>query len=286
MKNDGKNYEEFVQKLQQALIDSEEYLKQKNIKIEKNKKLKDNRGRDREFDLYWEYELAGVTYKTIIECKDYNSKISIEKIDALVGKIQDFQDLKPIFATKVGYQIGAEEKAKDYKIELLIVREQNNSDWEDSDGNPLIKSISMNLHILHPARIIEFKPVADRKWIEENTNLDISKPINFSGMTNEIIIEDKIKNERYSLADLEHKLRELSDGIGELTYTQELEDAYINYPDFSLKLRGYIVKYHLSPPSKMTSEIDFSKELIGVIEYLNRNNTVAIFKDKIVRDWK
>lgn len=286
MKNDGKTYEEFVQKLQQALIDSEEYLKQKNIKIEKNKKLQDNRGRDREFDLYWEYELAEVKYKTVIECKDYNSKISIEKIDALVGKIQDFPDLKPIFATKVGYQKGAEEKAKDYKIELLIVREQNDNDWEDKDGTPLIKSILINTHILHPAKIIEFKPMIDKNFIEDNTNFDISKPITFSGMTNEIIIEDKIKNERYSLADLEYKLRELSDGIGELTYTQEFENAYINYLDYFLKLRGYIVKYYLSPPSKITSEIDFSKELIGVVEYLNKNATVAIFKDKIVKNWK
>lgn len=286
MKNDGKSYEEFVQKLQQALIDSEEYLKQKNIKIEKNKKLKDNRGRDREFDLYWEYELAEVKYKTVIECKDYNSKISIEKIDALVGKIQDFPDLKPIFATKVGYQKGAEEKAKDYKIELLIVREQNDNDWEDKDGTPLIKSILINAHILHPVKIIEFKPIINKSWIENNTNFDISKPMTFSGMTNEIIIEDKIKNEKYSLYDLEHKLGELSDDTGELSHTQEFEDAYISYNNFSLKLQGYSVKYYQSSALKITNEIDFSKELIGVIEYLNKNTTVAIFKDKIVKDWK
>ncbi len=286
MKNNGKNYEEFVQKLQQAIIDSEEYLKQKNIKIEKNKKLQDNRGRDREFDLYWEYELAEVKYKTVIECKDYNSKISIEKIDALVGKIQDFPDLKPIFATKVGYQKGAEEKAKDYKIELLIVREQNDNDWEDKDGTPLIKSILINTHILHSTKIIEFKPMFDKNWIEDNTNFDISKPITFSGMTNEIIIEDKIKNEKYSLYDLEYKLGELSDDTGELSHTQEFEDAYISYNNFSLKLRAYSVKYYQSSALKTTNKIDFSKELIGVIEYLNKNTTVAIFKDKIVKDWK
>lgn len=286
MKNDGKDYEKFVQQLQQALIDSEEYLKQKNISIERNKKIKDSRNRDREFDLYWEYELAGVTYKTIIECKDYNSKISIEKIDALVGKIQDFPDIKPIFATKVGYQAGAEEKAKDYKIELLVVREQNDNDWKDKDGNSLIKQISMNIHILHPARIIEFQPVVDKEWIEENTNLDISKPINFSGMKNEIIIEDKVKNKKYSLHDLEHKLRELSNDIGELKHTQEFEDAYIYYPEYSLKLRGYIVKYYLSPPTELVNEIDFSKELMGVIEYLDRNSTVAVFKDRIIKDWR
>ena len=68
MANNGRDYETFVQKIQQALINSEEYLHQKNISIERNVKITDNCGIDREFDLYWEYELAGVTYKTVIEC--------------------------------------------------------------------------------------------------------------------------------------------------------------------------------------------------------------------------
>lgn len=96
--SDGKNYEIFVQRLQQALLDSELLTTQKNIKIERHKKIIDNCGINREFDLYWEYELTGVTYKTIIECKDYIRPVSVEKIDALIGKIRDIPDLKPVFA--------------------------------------------------------------------------------------------------------------------------------------------------------------------------------------------
>ena len=40
----GRDYEIFVQNLQQALLDSEEFLKQKNIRIERNKKIADNFG--------------------------------------------------------------------------------------------------------------------------------------------------------------------------------------------------------------------------------------------------
>jgi hypothetical protein len=67
----GKNYEIFVQNLYQALLDSEIQGLQKNIKIERNKMILDKNGINREFDLYWEYEFAGITYKTVIECKDY-----------------------------------------------------------------------------------------------------------------------------------------------------------------------------------------------------------------------
>ena len=59
--SDGTEYEIFVQRLQQALLDSEQLMTQKNIVVARNKKLIDRAGNVREFDLYWEYELAGVT---------------------------------------------------------------------------------------------------------------------------------------------------------------------------------------------------------------------------------
>ena len=78
MANNGRLYENFVAELQQALIDSQMFMKTKSIKIEKNKSITDRCGISREFDLYWEYEFAGVIYKNVIECKDYESKISID----------------------------------------------------------------------------------------------------------------------------------------------------------------------------------------------------------------
>ncbi|WP_279498910.1 hypothetical protein [Aeromonas veronii] len=75
----GKQYEEFVGRLQQAILNSEEYLKIKNITIEKNRIITDNNGIDREFDLYWEYDLGGIKYKSVIECKDYNQKNQYRK---------------------------------------------------------------------------------------------------------------------------------------------------------------------------------------------------------------
>lgn len=40
--SDGKDYEQFVKSLQQALLDSEKFSEQKNIEIEINKKILDN----------------------------------------------------------------------------------------------------------------------------------------------------------------------------------------------------------------------------------------------------
>ena len=283
----GTDYERFVLTIQQAILNSEEFSKQKNIKIELNKKIVDNTGTEREFDLYWEYQLAGITYKTIIECKDYNSRISVEKIDALIGKIKDLPDIKPVFATKTGYQSGAETKAKHNKIDLLIVREQIEDDWKDKNGNLFIKKILIRLIALPAPEIINFQTFVDEDWIIKNTNIDTTKPIKMQGMNNEIFIYDENKNEQYSLQELSKKTSEEDEEITKDTFRhiEIFENAYIDYNNVKLKLKKFLFDYIRQNPIESNIEIDITKELIGVIEYINQNKKTAVFKDRIIKDW-
>lgn len=284
MANTGKEYEGFVAKLQQALLNAETITTQKNIQVEVDKKITDNCGIERQFDIYWEYELGGITYKTVIECKDYNSNVSVEKIDALIGKIRDIPDLKAVFATKKGYQSGAKTKAEKNKIDLLIVREQNDSDWEDEDGTPLIKKICINMHVCMPAHIHKFDPLIDGEWVKENTSIDTSKPISLSALNNEIFIEDIDSNETYSLHELASKLAPLDGkGYGVFEKTERFSNAYIYHKDLKLKLSGYKIEYSISKPINEPIEIDFSKELIGVVEYLQKGTKKSIFRDGIIK---
>lgn len=285
--SDGKNYEIFVQKLQQALLSSEPLTKQKNIEIEHQKKIIDNSGIEREFDLYWEYELAGITYKTVIECKDYATKISIDRIDALVGKIRDIPDLKPVFATKTGYQKGAKIKAQKNKIDLLIVREQRDDDWEDEEGNPLMREVNIKLYFESGVMITKFSPYIDRDWALKNTEINLGDSLHISGMNNEIFIEDLKKKETYSLYDLAYRINSVSgDKYGELHYKESFEDAYFKNKDLRLKMKSYEVTYIRSEPLITPINIDFSKELLGVIEYLGKGLSTAIFTDKIINKMK
>lgn len=285
--SNGKDYEQFVKTLQQALLYSELIGSSKNIEIESNKKITDNNGIEREFDLYWEYELAGVTYKTVIECKDYASRVTIEKIDALIGKIRDIPDLKPVFATKTGYQSGAETKARANKIDLLIVREQSADDWQDKDGTPYIREISIRAGIHMPAEITEFCPLLDGKWFEENTELDPESVTMTSGLNNEIFIEDLKRGESYSLYELAQRLPNIAKNqYGELTHSESFDDAYLLNNGTRLKLVSYKVNYINFEPTEETWTIDFSKELIGVIEYLHKGTKTAVFSDKVIPNWR
>ena len=258
--------------------------KHQNIEIQRNKKILDSNGIKREFDLYWEYELAGITYKTIIECKDYNSTISVEKIDSLIGKIRDIPDLKPVFATKKGYQSGAREKAENNKVDLLIVREQNDSDWYDVDGTPFIKEIHINMVFRIPATITDFQPLIDADWAEENIGKYFESGLSISGMNNEIFVEITDSGEKYSIHQLASDLAPLKkDEYGAFKKEVRCNEGWINGPSFKYKIKGYNISYTLSKPFESPMIIDFSKELVGVIEYLQKGTKKSIFKDGVVK---
>lgn len=283
--NDGKNYERFVALLQQALLDAENITKQKNIEIQLNKKIIDACGNEREFDLYWEYELAGITYKTVIECKDYDSKISVDKIDALIGKVRDIPDLKAVFASKKGYQSGAKSKAEHNRIDLLVVREQNDSDWQDVDGTPYIKTIHISMAFETLATITKFEPFLDPKWAEENLDKNLKSPILMGGLNNEIFIVNETNGDKYSLLDLQGMLAPMNNKeYGTFTKEERFDNAWIQGPNFKYKIRGYHITYTLSKPYEVPMVIDFSKELIGVIEYLQKGTKKSIFKKGIINE--
>jgi len=279
MHKTGKEYENFVAKLQQAILDSEKYSEQKNIVVERNKIIRDKNGLDREFDLYWEYELGGFIYKTVIECKDYNSKIKLEKIDAFVGKTQDIPKLKLAFATKKGYQSGADEKAKQYDIDLLIVREQNDTDWVDEYGNHLMKIIDITINSYGPAIITKFETFLDGKWVKENRP-DITNPFHRPCLSNETYIDDISNKEKYSIYDFSYKLLKLEEyKPGNYERTKEFSDAYIIYGEDTYKLKAIKIFYCIQEPMISGINIDFSKELIGVIEYINRGIKKKIYEN-------
>ncbi|PCE65138.1 restriction endonuclease [Salinivibrio sp. YCSC6] len=285
MSNNGRDYEEFVASLQQALFESEKWTELHNITIERNKKITDNCGIDREFDLYWEYELAGITYKTIIECKDYASKVTIEKIDALLGKLRDIPDIKPIFATKTGYQSGAKTKAERNKVELLIVREENDTDWNAEDGTPLIKYVNVNIHIMSEATIAFFRPYIDAEWAKANTNIDLDK-LKIEVRSDLAFVEDIDRSDKYTLKELQERFtKENEDDFGEHHVTYKYKDAYLCFDGIKLKIMAIELKYVIPKPIISPVRIDFSKELVGVVEYLGRKSKTMIFKDHVVKNW-
>ncbi|MEB3753834.1 restriction endonuclease [Acinetobacter sp. MD2(2019)] len=270
-KNTGKPYEHFVQSLYQAILTSEVtgLGGQKNIIVETNKLLTGSNGVQREFDIYWEFTKGAITYRNVIECKDYNSKIKLEKIDALDSKLRDFPNLIGIFATTKGYQSGAEKKAKDRGIELLIVREQNEDDWVDNKGTPLLREIIISMNAILPAKIsnLEFQ-------LPPNTTLPRDNARN-----DQILINNLETGESYTVFDLQLKLLKDHNGLKGEFEKEFLFKGKVNLPDSEFVILGFKVNYTIYKMAVSEINIDFSKKLKGVIEFLNQGKKAKIYDE-------
>ncbi|SUA35980.1 Uncharacterised protein [Neisseria zoodegmatis] len=265
----GKKYENFVAEIQKALFELDSNNQINNIEIELNKKIIDRNGIEREFDIYWEFEYGGYKYKTVIEYKDYSSPISIEKIDALIGKTNDISDLKLIFATKTGYQSGAAKKAERHNIKLLIVKEFDEIDWSASDG---IREIILSITAITTPTIVEFTSLVDANWIEEqrlseewvNEELQL---ISFS-LNNEIFINDVVLNLRYSLYELQSQLLKKYPDIkyGKGYYSEKLDNAFLENQDgtHKIKILGYELIYEYHEP--ITTKSSIRENILGLVE--------------------
>lgn len=227
MKNTGKEYENFVGDVQQILLNMDGY---ETIKVEQNKILYDRSGNPRQFDVYWEFKVGGHLYKNVIECKDYKSPISIEKIDAFTSKISDIPGLKGIFATKSSYQKGAKKKAEFNNISILTIRKPENNDWTLDDGTHLVREIIINSICHIPCRILEFTPKCSETPNDE---------IEFNALEDEIFIIDG--NHRTSLYEIKNKLpRGLNKDIEEYI---TLDNGLIEIKGKTFKADGYFIKY-------------------------------------------
>ncbi|MER3281213.1 restriction endonuclease [Salmonella enterica] len=289
MANTGKEYEELVRDIQRSLINAENIPSLKNINIEKNKKIKDRSGIDREFDIYWEFEIGGHTYRSVIECKDYSSPVSIEKIDAFIGKTNDIPGLKLIYATRTGYQSGAKIKAEQHNIQLLVIREQQEQDWTDEDGNPYLKTIHFKITAKIPPEIVGFGVFVNKEWFDSQTiHTEDTLPNLFkTTLPDAIFICNISKNERYSIYDLSSLLLKKANDMsyGENIYIENIDDGYIENSDASIKVKinGYNCKYIYRKPIEDTSTIDFSEQIKAIVEDFITGQKKWVLKNGIVK---
>jgi len=186
---------------------------------------------------------------------------------------------------KKGIKLGQKNKAEQNKIDLLIIREQNDSDWQDADGTPYVKTIHVDMHLNMPAVITRFEPVIDAEWIKLNTKIDVPKQLRLHGLDNELFIDDLDRNEKYSLYDLASQLSPIGhQEFGQFLKEEDFKNAFLYHRDLKLKINAYKIEYSISKPLIESMEIDFSKELIGVVEYLQKGTKKSIFRDGIIKD--
>lgn len=185
-------YEILTQSIYAAILRQEGI---NNITVEHNFPIKGRSGVDHQIDVYWEFKQAGVTHKVLIECKNYESAITLEKVRNFFAVLHDIGNSIGIMVTKTGYQSGTQKFAKFYGIGLKLLRKPIEKDWEGR-----LKNIQINLIIKvaesseeHPIKLLlQIKATSDKQ--KERLEQYNSQGILSINATPEMVFYDKDGN--------------------------------------------------------------------------------------------
>ncbi|MBN9436952.1 restriction endonuclease [Bosea sp. (in: a-proteobacteria)] len=217
----GTEYEQFTQAVYQALVDADGV---ENIEVKHNIKLLGKSGCEHQIDVYWEFKIAGQTYRTAIECKAFNKNVSIGRVRDFYGVVLDVPGLNGIFVTLVGFQSGARKYADHYGITLKELRKPTEGDW---DGR--VKTVVLKFHIVTP-KISKFEPVLNPSYLA-NLNPDVRVEIGGGFQSDEKIILDEHGEAVMSYDDIRDAIPMTTENEAGLRFS-------ISLPNHSIQLGG------------------------------------------------
>lgn len=264
-KNTGKEYERLTQLVFYQIINQNSV---RTIDV-KHDVILQGKTTSHQIDVYWEFNLGGIVYRTVIQAKDWKNKVPQKEMLAFKSILEDLPTgTKGIYVAKSGYQMGAKTVAEANGIAIYELREPNDQDWKGR-----VKDIDIQLEIRCPI-YNELKLNLDQKWIEDNVALekDIERRHAFKSDT---IVKNGQGDSICKISDIIMQLVEKS---GDTVTTQKHsfdEDAFIEFNGVCIKVLSISGEFGYSY-SKETIHID-GGSLVGLILKDIVNNTVVTF---------
>lgn len=143
-------YEKLTQAIYQSILNKEGV---KNVQVQHNEIVKGKSRVGHQIDVLWRFKQAGVKHSVLVECKNYSSAITLEKVRNFFAVLHDIGNVRGIMVTRIGYQEGVKHFASFYGIDLKLLREPTEDDWKGK-----IKDVKINL-IIKSAVSTETKPI-------------------------------------------------------------------------------------------------------------------------------
>ena len=181
MPKQGTEYELFVKDVYERLnaVDG-----LSDVKIQHDVKLSGAAGVEHKIDIYWTFYKGGVNYKVAIECKDYNSRVSKDRIQSFHDVLHDIGNIHGIFVSKTGFQSGAIEYAQKYGIQLMEIRHPTENDWKGRMRNLQFNIEMYSIDNIKPRFIIDQERIKDH-----DDRLIINDKLSFRAMNNQVFVE-------------------------------------------------------------------------------------------------
>lgn len=274
--NENTEYELLTMRIYQLLLKKQGF---NTIEVKHNIKVKGKSNVEHQIDVFWEFKMADIPHMVAIECKNYNSNISLSRIRDFHSVLQDIGNVSGILVTKAGFQSGVIAYAKHHGIGLKLLRNPIEEDW---DGK--LKKIEFNIHTIVP-QIKSRKINIDEEWFKSNIEKDKwNLPFSINGMSNEIWILDKNGNKYKSILDLEQGVPTNWITEFDLIHTYEFAENYIEVNLLGmLKLRDIVFQYDVLTGEGVKIMIDAEKIVDKILRDILTNEIKFIHKDGEVR---
>lgn len=254
-------YEQLIQDLHQALLQNDGV---DNVQVLHNVRIKGKSRATHQIDVYWEFRLAGVTYKTCIECKHYNSSVKKSHIAAFSAVLEDIGNATGIFTTTVGYQEGALLFAQSKGIRLLVV-------------NPLLKSVNITLNIAAPSTTITGIKYNQQQISKRLSELGIESHSFYPSWQQETVFYDKDGNVTTTLKNIFHG-KAIEDGNFSLD-TPEIYDkteiGLIEIETINYSIRTYHDKREIVVDTNNIERAIMEDVFENISYYLNDDGSVS-----------
>jgi len=114
---DWQGLEDHVQEVYQTLLD----LAGEQVIVARDVTIRGRNGLNHQIDVYYEFELTGLTHRVAIECKNMMRPVDKDRVLAFSAKVNDCPGVRGCLVSAHGYQSGAQKFAEDNGITLLTI---------------------------------------------------------------------------------------------------------------------------------------------------------------------
>ncbi len=267
----GDDYENFVATVYNAILVAEQRTTgMKPILLKKKHKITSRDTTSAEIDIYWEYTMAGITQKVAIECKNHSKPIDLPKIRDFANKIEGLSGIKGVMVTPVGFTPQVITKANFHHIDLIVIREPKPTDWEQD----ALTKIEIIGNFILPLKVLNIELAINSEWASSQGYTDT---IQLIGSDNEMIIEDKDSDFKYSIYELlSNRFYEKDKEPGIYTWSKSFKNGWIHTSESSDRIDSLAIKYEQRPTFTTTQVINFEKYILAIMEYIAKDGKSSI----------
>jgi len=220
-----------------------------------------------QIDVYWEFEIGGIKYATIVQAKDWARPVDQGELIKFKGVLDDIPGQpRGVFVTKTDYQKGAKEFADKSGIVLYELREASEDDLRNRIQTIVIK---LTAYVPYASN---FNLILDDEWnVNEKKRLGLAPDdiftMKISGMPDEILFTDGSGMRQTDAGEIINsffpkELRELAPIIKTHMFTK---DTFVGTNDHrfpTVKVKG---AQAIVSVSKAQDEIRVGDDIVGFI---------------------